>query len=115
MWGSLMLAPIKIVVVSVTIAPHSSECIVQSSSLTNLMRYLVEHKSNHRAETKRQALGNGCSKRQTISKVVNSISKDNQPCKRLDVQYVMPHSLETILRGRLCVCVCVHVRVCACA
>ena len=38
---------------------------------------------NHGADSKREALRDGCSKSQTIGKVVDGISKDDDPGKRL--------------------------------
>ena len=38
---------------------------------------------NHGADSKREALRDGCSKSQTIGKVVDGISKDDDPGQRL--------------------------------
>ena len=49
----------------------------------------MEDEGDHGADSKREALRDGCSKSQTIDKVVDGISKDDDPGQRLHLNGTM--------------------------
>ena len=58
----------------------------RDDSLTKLMRYFVKDEGNGGADSQRQTLRDGCTQRQAVGKVVNSISHNDEPC-----QWLYPH------------------------
>ena len=52
--------------------------------LTKLMWYFVEDEGDGGANTQREALGDGCTQRQTIGNFVESISNNDEPSQGLD-------------------------------
>ena len=54
-------------------------------ALTQLMRYLVEHKGNGCADPEGEARGDGHTQRHPISEVVDTVPGDEQPCKWFDL------------------------------
>ena len=57
---------------------------------TNFMRQLMEDESNHCADSERETLRDGCAQSQTISKVVDGITENDDPGYWLKLEYSTP-------------------------